>query len=90
MINLIKEVRDSGATRIILSSHLLKDVEECCDEVLILKDGEVASTCDLEAERRTNRKFLELEIVGDSGPLRGAGARARLRVRARRPAGGSR
>ena len=69
MITLIKEVRDSGATRIILSSHLLKDVEECCDEALILKDGEVASTCDLAADRRTNRKFLELEILGDSGPL---------------------
>lgn len=69
MINLIKEVRDSGATRIILSSHLLKDVEDCCDEVLILKDGEVASTCNIEAERRTNRKFLELEIEGDSAPL---------------------
>lgn len=69
MIALIKEVRDSGATRIILSSHLLKDVEECCDEALILKEGEVASTCDLAADRRTNRKFLELEILGDSGPL---------------------
>ena len=29
----------------------------------------VASTCDLEAERRTNRKFLEIEVVGDSQPL---------------------
>ena len=69
MINLIKEVRASGGTRLILSSHLLKDVEECCDEVLILKDGEVASTCDLEADRRTNRKFLELEVAGDGEPL---------------------
>jgi ABC-2 type transport system ATP-binding protein len=69
MIKLIKEVRASGATRIILSSHLLKDVEECCDEVLILKDGELASICDLEAERRTNRKFLELEVLGDDRPL---------------------
>ena len=69
MINLIKEVRDSGATRIILSSHLLKDVEECCDEAIILKDGQVASTCNLEAERRTNKKFLELEVEGDSEPL---------------------
>lgn len=69
MINLIKEVRDSGATRIILSSHLLKDVEECCDEVLILKDGAVASTCNIEVERRTNRKFLELEVAGNTGPF---------------------
>jgi len=69
MINLIKEVRDSGATRIILSSHLLKDVEECCDEVLILKDGAVASTCNIEVERRTNRKFLEIEVLGDTVPF---------------------
>jgi len=69
MITLIKEVRDSGATRIILSSHLLKDVEDCCDEVLILKDGVLASTCDLAAQRRSNRKFLEIEVDGDSAPL---------------------
>jgi ABC-2 type transport system ATP-binding protein len=69
MIELIKEIRDRGELRLILSSHLLRDVEECCDEVLILKDGLVASTCDLEAERRTNRKFLELEVGGDVAPL---------------------
>lgn len=69
MIGLIREVRDSKATRIILSSHLLKDVEECCDEVLILKNGEVASICNIEAERRTNRQFIELEVEGDSAPL---------------------
>jgi ABC-2 type transport system ATP-binding protein len=69
MIRLIQEIRDSGRTRIVLSSHLLKDVEDCCDEVLILKAGRVAHVCDLEAERRANRKFLELEIVGDAAPL---------------------
>ncbi len=48
----------------ILSSHLLRDVEECCDEVLVLKEGEIAVYCDLEEERRANRKFLELETHG--------------------------
>jgi ABC-2 type transport system ATP-binding protein len=69
MIRLIQEVRDSGRTRLVLSSHLLKDVEDCCDEVLILKDGQIAHLCDLEEERRANRKFLEMEIVGDAAPL---------------------
>lgn len=69
MIRLIKEVRDSGHTRIILSSHLLKDVEDCCEEVLILKDGHIACYCNLEQERRANRKFLELEIVGETEPF---------------------
>jgi ABC-2 type transport system ATP-binding protein len=66
MINLIKEIRDSGHVHILLSSHLLRDVEECCDEVLILKDGEVATYCNLEEERRANRKFIEVETQGES------------------------
>jgi ABC-2 type transport system ATP-binding protein len=48
-----------------ISSHLLRDVEECCEEVLILKDGRIAAYCDLEAERRANLNFIELEIAGD-------------------------
>lgn len=69
MLRLIKEIGAAGSTRIILSSHLLKDVEEICDEVLILKNGEIASSCNLELERRANRKFLELEIRGDTEPF---------------------
>jgi ABC-2 type transport system ATP-binding protein len=50
----------------VLSSHLLRDVEECCEEVLILKRGKLAALCNLEEERRANRKFVELETVGAS------------------------
>ena len=64
MIQLIREIRETTDTCLILSSHLLRDVEECCEEVLILKDGRVAALCNLEEERRSNRKFLELETVG--------------------------
>src|SRR5262249_25191737 len=58
-------VRDAGQVNIILSSHLLRDVEECCEEVLVLKDGNIATYCNLEEERRANRKFLELEVRGE-------------------------
>src|SRR3989442_4759366 len=64
MIQLIQEIRDRGDLHLILSSHLLRDVEECCDEVLILKDGHIAAFCNLEEERRANRRFLELETRG--------------------------
>jgi len=64
MISLIRQIRDGGKARILLSSHLLRDVEECCDEILILKDGCIAANCDLEAERKANRKFIELETRG--------------------------
>jgi ABC-2 type transport system ATP-binding protein len=63
MIKLIQDVRDSGHTRLLISSHLLRDVDETCDEVLILKSGRIAAICNLEEERRANRRFIELETV---------------------------
>lgn len=63
MIKLVSEIRDSGHTNLFISSHLLRDVDEICDEVLILKNGRIASICDLEEERRANRRFIELETV---------------------------
>jgi ABC-2 type transport system ATP-binding protein len=65
MIRLIREIRDSGQANIVLSSHLLRDVEECCEEIVILKDGRLVQYCNLEEERKSNRKFLVLETRGD-------------------------
>jgi ABC-2 type transport system ATP-binding protein len=67
MIELIREIRDQGDLYLIVSSHLLRDVEECCDEVLILKQGRIAAACNLEEERRANRAFLEIETLGANG-----------------------
>ena len=64
MISLIRQIRDGGRARILLSSHLLRDVEECCDEILVLKDGHIAANCNLEEERKANRKFIEMETRG--------------------------
>lgn len=75
MIRLIREIRDSGRAHILLSSHLLRDVEESCEDILILKDGRIAANCNLEEERRANRKFLEMEIRGEGGPFVDAIAR---------------
>lgn len=65
MLQLIREIRDSGDTHIIVASHLLQDIESCCDEVLVLKNGRIAKYCNLEEERRSNRKFLLMQIRGD-------------------------
>jgi len=65
MIKMIRDIRDSGQANIVLSSHLLRDVEECCEEILILKDGRLVVYCNLEEERKANKKFLMLETRGD-------------------------
>ncbi len=67
MIQLIRDIRDADDIRLLISSHLLRDIDETCDEVLILKEGGVAAICNLEEERRANRKFIELETLG-AGP----------------------
>ena len=64
MIQLIGEIRKEGSVRLLISSHLLRDIDETCDEVLILKNGRIAALCNIEEERRSNRSFMELETVG--------------------------
>lgn len=64
MMELIRGIRDAGEIRLLISSHLLRDIDDTCDEVLILKGGRIAAICNLEEERRSNRSFLELETVG--------------------------
>ena len=65
MIKLIREIRDSGEVHLLLSSHLLRDVEECCDEVVVLKKGRLAAYTNLEEERQAHRHFLEIETRGE-------------------------
>jgi ABC-2 type transport system ATP-binding protein len=72
MIKMIREIRDSGQANIVLSSHLLRDVEECCEEIVILKEGRLVVYCNLEEERKANKKFLMLETRGDLKDFVGA------------------
>jgi ABC-2 type transport system ATP-binding protein len=69
MVRLIRDIRDSGRMHILLCSHLLRDVEETCEEVLILKQGQIVHYSNLEAERSTNKRFVELETSGGEAGL---------------------
>ena len=67
MVRLIREIRQDREMHVVVCSHLLRDVEDCCEEVLILKQGRIVHYSNLEEERRANRRFLELEIYGANG-----------------------
>ena len=67
MVRMIRDMRDSRQVRIVLCSHLLRDVEDTCDEVLILKQGRIAHYSDLDQERSANRRFVEMEFYGANG-----------------------
>jgi ABC-2 type transport system ATP-binding protein len=69
MVRLIREMRDSGEMNLLLCSHLLRDVEDTCEEVLILKQGQIVHYSNLEAERRANKRFVEIETAGNDAGL---------------------
>lgn len=72
MLELVAELKNEHGMSVLLCSHLLRDVEEVCDEVIILKDGDIVHHVDLEAERRADRRFVDLEVSGDDDRLAAA------------------
>jgi ABC-2 type transport system ATP-binding protein len=72
MIRLIQEMRALGTMNILICSHLLRDIEETCEEAVILKAGVVVHHANLEEERASNRRFVEIETEGDDGTFAAA------------------
>ena len=72
MLELVCEMKDEHGMNLLLCSHLLRDVEHVCDEVVILNEGRIVHHADLEAERRANRRFVELEVSGNDDGLAAA------------------
>ena len=76
-----------------LIDGVLRDIEQVCDEAVIMKDGAIVHHCNLEEERRSNRSFVELEVTGDDRHLRapatagGSGPDEAVAVEQRRPHG---
>jgi len=65
MIRLIHEMIDSNKMHVVICSHLLGDVEETCEEVLILKNGRIVHHSNLAEERMANKRFVEIETFGE-------------------------
>jgi ABC-2 type transport system ATP-binding protein len=76
MLKLVCEMKDDHGMNVVLCSHLLRDVEQVCDEVVIMNNGLIVHQADLEAERRANRSFVELEVTGNDAGLAAALAAA--------------
>jgi len=72
MLTLVREMKEEQGMNVLLCSHLLRDVEQVCDQVVIMKDGMIVHECNLEEERRSNKSFVELEVTGNDENLRGA------------------
>jgi ABC-2 type transport system ATP-binding protein len=63
---MIIEAREAGRT-VILSSHVLSEVEQCCDRVVILRRGDLVHTQEMSHLRRQHR--ISAELTGPIDPL---------------------
>lgn len=79
MLDLIRRMGRDFGIHVIISSHLLEEVERVCDGIVILRDGRVAASGSIDAIRGTGRG-VTVEPVGDPGVLAGHLDRSGFRV----------
>ncbi len=71
MLELIRELKRIGKT-VLLSTHLLKDVEEVCEQAILLHRGRVLKTIGLHEPVAEDRRCFLVEWEGDAGSFLGA------------------
>ena len=95
MLALIHDLGHNKRVNLILSSHLLPDVEHTCDHVIVMDKGRIATQGPIATLKGTGGSVFELRIKGDLPRFidalrdeRARGARHRRRCDARAGAGG--
>ncbi|HTZ44387.1 MAG TPA: ABC transporter ATP-binding protein [Jatrophihabitans sp.] len=68
--SVVAEERDRGRT-VLLSSHILAEVEALCHRVTIIRDGRTVETGTLDELRHLTRTSITAELDGAAGDLRG-------------------
>jgi ABC-2 type transport system ATP-binding protein len=69
MLALIRDIAHRKGLHLVLSSHLLPDVEAVCDHVVVLDEGRIAAQGPLEALKGPGGRLFELRVKGDQGQL---------------------
>ena len=65
MLELIRDIAHNKGLDLILSSHLLPDVEYTCDHVVVMDKGQVATQGPIVALKGHGGRVFELRIKGD-------------------------
>jgi ABC-2 type transport system ATP-binding protein len=71
MLELIRDLAHNKGVNLILSSHLLPDVEYTCDHVVVVDKGAVAAAGPIEALKGPAGRVFELRIKGDASGFLG-------------------
>ena len=65
MLSLIKDIVNNSESHVIVCSHILKDVEYCCEDVIVLNKGEIVLSGNINELRNEKQKAYNLRIKGD-------------------------
>jgi ABC-2 type transport system ATP-binding protein len=69
MLDLVRDLSRNKGVSLILSSHLLPDVEYTCDHVVVLDKGSVAASGPIEALKGPAGRVYELRVKGELAPF---------------------
>lgn len=69
MLELVRDIAHNKGINLILSSHLLPDVEYVCDYVVVLDKGAVATSGPIEALKGPAGRVYEVRVKGDVAPF---------------------
>jgi ABC-2 type transport system ATP-binding protein len=66
MLETINGLTDVSNTKVLLSTHILQDVETVCDSVIIIKDGKLQMQEDVKAIIGEKSNFIQIRVGGES------------------------
>jgi ABC-2 type transport system ATP-binding protein len=69
MISLVRRLSRDLGIRVLLSSHVLEDVERTCDAVVVLRAGQVVASDRIEGLARSEEGTVEVRVAGDAAAL---------------------
>ncbi|MBN2399135.1 MAG: ABC transporter ATP-binding protein [Candidatus Aminicenantes bacterium] len=69
MLELIQDIAKKESMNIIISSHLLPDIESTCRQVVIMNNGRIAAEESIAALKKDNFRVFEIKAVGEQEPF---------------------
>ena len=83
MLKLVKDIAVDKGINVILSSHLLPDVEFACSEIIALSHGSVIIQGQIETLKKDRGQAFDLRVVGDNEAYIAALERHNYRIEVR-------
>ena len=69
MLELVRDLAHNKGVNLILSSHLLPDVEYTCDQVVVMDKGTIATQGPIEALKQPRGRVFELRVKTPAGDI---------------------